>query len=221
MSWVLRAVTSPVGAKVVMAVTGLALIGFVIIHMLGNFLVYLGPEAINSYAEGLRKLGGLLWLARIGLLVAFVVHIAMAVKLTLANKAARPVGYQYKATVKASLASRLMPQTGFVILAFLIYHLAHLTFRLTDASFQELGPFDVYTMVVRSFSDPVVAGTYIVAMIALGLHLYHGASSLWQSLGINHPRWNKCLRMIGPVLGIVLALGNISIPVSIFLGIIK
>ena len=217
----MRAVNSPVGAKVVMAVTGLALMGFVVMHMAGNLLVYAGRDALNKYAEGLHSLGALLWLARAGLLVAFVAHVAMAFKLTMANRAARPVGYQYNATVQATLASRLMPQTGFVLLAFLIYHLAHFTFRVTDPSYQELGQYDVYGMVIKGFSDPVVAGTYIVAMLALGLHLFHGASSVWQSLGINHPRYVGLLRMIGPLAGIGLAAGNISIPVSIFLGLVK
>jgi len=221
MSWVTRAISSPVGAKVIMAITGLALMGFVVVHLAGNLLIYAGAEAINAYAENLRNLGALLWAARIGLLVAFVVHVGMAIKLTLGNRAARPVGYQYNATVQASLASRLMPQTGFVILAFVVYHLAHFTLRLTDTSYQELGPFDVYAMVIRGFSDPIVASTYIIAMLALGMHLFHGASSVWQSMGISHPRYMKILRMIGPVAGIGLAAGNISIPVSILLGIIK
>jgi succinate dehydrogenase / fumarate reductase cytochrome b subunit len=128
LSWFKKVFVSTVGSKFVVAVTGLGLTGFVIVHMIGNLQVFAGQNAINTYAQSLKNFGPLLWIARIGLLTLFLVHIIWAVWLTLKSKAARPIGYVYKETVQASLASRTMLLTGFVILAFTLYHLAHYTF---------------------------------------------------------------------------------------------
>ena len=218
MSWVNRALKSPIGAKVMMAVTGMILTGFLIGHLAGNLLIFAGPEAINSYAEGLRKFPALLWLARGGLLGAFIAHLAFAAQVTLANRAARPEPYAFNNTVQATWASRHMVLTGCVMLAFIVFHLAHFTWRVTDPQISAMGEFDVYQMALRGFRQPPVAMAYLLAMAAIGLHLSHGIASLFQTLGLNHPRYNRGVRFIGPVAGVSIALLFASIPLSIYLG---
>ena len=214
---------SSLGSKYVMAITGAMLYGFLIAHLLGNILVFSGsPAAINDYAEGLRNLPyGLLWILRGGLLVIFFLHVTTAIRLTKQNRQARPVPYAKQATIQASLSSRYMALTGILLLAFIAYHLAHFTFLAvfdTGPHLDTIGRPDVYTMVVEGFRQPLVALSYIVAMIVLGFHLSHGISSLCQSLGLNHPKYNKAIRSIGPVLGWAVSGLNILIPVSIWFG---
>ncbi len=216
---------SSLGSKYLMALTGLGLYGFLIAHLLGNLNIFVGPEALNAYAVSLRQLPfGLLWILRGGLVVLFVVHIVTAIRLTRANREARPYPYVFKNTIQASFASRTMPMTGLFVLLFLIYHLLHYTFRLanlTGASVDSLNRPDVYRMVVEGFSQPAISFFYVAAMVVLGIHLSHGLSSLFQSLGLNHPKYNPCIRRLGPVLGWLVVLGNISIPVSVWLGIVR
>ena len=168
---------SSIGAKVVMAATGVLLYGFLIGHMLGNLTILMGPEGINSYAAGLRDLPfGALWIARIGLVVFFGLHIATAIKLTAQNRAARPVAYAYKNANEASYASRVMAMTGMLLLAYLIFHLATFTFHVgIDApSLDAQGRTDVYSMVVASFQNPLCSLLYIVSMLVVGFHMGHG-----------------------------------------------
>jgi len=217
-----------VGKKTVIAVTGLLLLGFVVAHMLGNLQIFLGQDQINAYAKTLQDLGAILWVARISLLIAFVAHITMAIKVTLENKAARPVPYAVNKVHKASLASRIMPYTGIVILLFVIYHLMHFTFATIDPSFKTLydsqNRHDVYNMVINGFRDPVSSVLYIIAQACLALpigHLTHGTFSMLQTLGVNHPNIDARVKLISMSVALVIFLGNSSIPVAVLLGVIK
>lgn len=218
-------VSSSIGKKVVVAVTGLVLFGFVIVHMLGNLQVFLGREALNAYAEKLRHLGPFLWLARAVLLAALVAHVVVAARLSRENRAARPVRYRREATVQASYASRTMLMSGAITFLFVVYHLAHFTFGRVHPEYfhrvDALGRHDVYAMVVGSFGDPWVSAAYIAAMLPLAMHLSHGASSLFQSLGLNHPKYAPCVRGAGVAVALVVLAGNCSIPLAVLAGVVR
>lgn len=225
MSWIVRLMKSSLGAKYVMAITGLGLFLFLIGHVAGNLLLYVGQSAMNEYAAGLRKLPyGLLWVARLGLLVAFGLHIYTAYYLTLKNRAARPVPYQNKAYMKASTASRSMALTGTAVFLFLLYHLAHYTFRIVNNTGEQIDPAglpDVYAMVVQGFQQPLISIIYIAAMLVLGFHLHHGVSSAFQSLGLNHNKYNPMFRKGFPAISWVVVLAGASIPLAVLSGFIK
>lgn len=218
MSWFKRTLNSSIGGKLIVALTGLGLVGFVIAHLAGNLLIFVGREALAEYAEGLRKFPALLWVARIGLIGMAILHIAFTIKLNLANKAARPVAYAKKTYRRASLQSRTMVLTGLTLLAYIIYHLLHFTWRTTNTEIAALGPYEVYDMLIIGFSNPAISLFYIIATALLGMHLSHGISSIFQTLGINNPKYNKLFKTIGPALGVILALGFISIPVAVMTG---
>jgi len=209
-----------IGKKIVMAITGLVLFGFVIVHMIGNLQAYIGPEALNAYAVWLRELlhGAGLWIARAVLLAAVVLHIWAAVSLTIENKKARPVGYRQRRWVESTYASRTMVWSGPILALFIVYHLLHLTTGTVHPSFVEG---DVYHNFVSGFRVLPVSAFYIIAMLALGLHLYHGAWSMLQTLGLSHPRWNRLRKAFAGTLTAVVVLGNISFPVAVLLGIIR
>jgi len=248
MNVLLRPLSTSIGGKVVVAITGLLLVGFVLGHMAGNLLIFLGRDWINAYAHHLKSLGMLLWIIRGGLLAVFVVHLVTALRLTLANSAARPVAYVYEDTMQASWASRHMALTGLMLLVFIVYHLAHFTagavdtasaqfdgstgkpapvankhyLDLTDAlqtvndvktwvpdhgkplrAIKHPGEeyrHDVYSMVVNGFRNPFASVAYLVAMAVLGLHLWHGASSMLQTLGLNSRPWGKTVSVVGPAI---------------------
>ncbi|MGE0191726.1 MAG: succinate dehydrogenase cytochrome b subunit [Planctomycetota bacterium] len=225
MKWLLRGLSSSVGTKQVMALTGVGLLGFVLVHMLGNLQVFLGQEAYNAYAAKLKSLGGLLWVARGGLLALFVAHIACAIKLTLRNKAARPVPYAVSEPLASTMASRSMVLSGLVILAFVVYHLLHFTLGVTDPeAFQltdVLGRHDVYSMFVLGFQKAPVAIAYVIAMLCLGLHLAHGIQSLFQTLGWNGPRYRPLTKAIGLGLTGLIVAGNVAMPLAVLFGVIR
>lgn len=215
-------IDTTIGKKIVMALSGLAMFGFVIGHMLGNLQVFLGPEAFNAYAVGLHSLGGLLWVARIGLLVALVAHVVTALQLVARSSAARPVNYQVKKNEATSFAALTMKYSGFTLLFFLLYHLAHFTFPGVAMGAYEHQHFSrVYTNFVNGFSIPWVVALYVAAMISLGLHLYHGAQSLFQSLGISSPLRDKTVRGGAQFLALVVTIGNIVLPLSVLLGLVR
>lgn len=220
-----RFLKSSLGKKYIMALTGIALIGFVIMHLLGNLQIFLGPEALNSYSQTLRGMGPLLWAARIGLVAVFVIHIFTGIKLAIENRRARPEPYLKEDTIRATRTSRTMVLSGLLILAYVIYHLLHFTLHVTDPAYAGMtdthGRLDVYRMVVAGFSRPAVAGAYIAAMLILGAHLYHGASSFFQSMGWNGPKYERFVRWFGPVLGTVIAGGYIIIPLAVWVGWLK
>jgi succinate dehydrogenase / fumarate reductase cytochrome b subunit len=225
MSQFWAALKSSIGSKVVMALTGLGLVLFVIVHMAANLQMFIGQDAMNAYGVTLRKMPLLLWIARIGLIGIGVFHVIISIRLKLANRGARPVRYKHENTVRASLNSRLMIVSGLIILAFLIYHLLHFTLGVTDpqnfALHDAQGRHDVYNMVIAGFKNPLISAGYILAMVLLFSHLGHGASSWMQSLGWNHPKYNGWIAMAGPVISWIVCLGFIAVPIAILLGIIK
>ena len=211
---------SSLGLKIVMAASGVVLFAFVVGHMLGNLQAFLGPEALNDYAEQLRALPALLWAARLGLLVAVGLHIWSAWRLTLMNRAARPVGYREKAWRESPYASRTMRWSGVLLLLFVVYHLLHFTFG-TRAVHPHFVAGDVFHNFVTGFQNPLVSFFYILAMLALGLHLYHGAWSFLQTLGLSHPRYNHLRHTFAAFVTVVVVAGNISFPVAVLTGVIR
>lgn len=224
-----------------MAVSGLILIGFVVGHLVGNLQVFQDPDHINGYAHFLRELGPLLWVARIGLLAAVVIHIWAATVLTLENNRARGGAYGVKHTIRATLASRTMRLTGYVVLAFVLYHLAHFTWGAAQAAtFKDnLRPYtmqheyrfsgfpvvdagtsvpDVHSMMILGFQNPLVALFYIVAVGLLSFHLLHGFDSMFQTLGLRSTRWSGALRTITVVFCLAYFVGNLAIPGAVLAG---
>ncbi len=225
MTWILELYRSPMAKKAVMAVTGVMLFGFVLGHMVGNLKFLLGPEKINAYAEGLREIGvpvfghgDVLWLARIGLLAAVGLHMLAAWQLTLLNRKARPIDYVAQTPQAATYASRTMRFGGVIILLFVIYHLLHLTIGSVHVDFKHG---DVYHNLVVAFRNPLVAGFYVLAVTALGFHLYHGLWSLFQSLGWSGPRLNVFRRQFAAAFAVIVTAGFISVPVAILTGLVS
>jgi succinate dehydrogenase / fumarate reductase cytochrome b subunit len=214
---------SAVGKKWVMAITGIMLLGFVLAHMIGNLKVFLGKEHINVYGDWLRTLGEpalprtvLLWILRVGLIGAFFGHIVAAYQLTRMNLKARPTAYQSKRDyVAANFASRTMRWTGIIVGLFVIFHLADLTWGSANPHFVRGDPYD---NLFNSFDRVPVAIIYIVCMLALGLHIFHGAWSMFQSLGLNNPRWNIWRRWFAIGFAVVITVGNVSMPLLITTG---
>lgn len=208
-----------------MAVTGLVLVGFVIGHLAGNLLIFLGPDAINSYARHLEEWQVLTWAVRSILIAAVLVHIIMAVWLSRDNRAARPVGYALKQSLHTTYAARTMMVSGILLTVFIGYHLLHFTFRVTHPAISHFtdaaGRRNVYAMVVLSFQDPYLVIGYVAAMGLLCAHLSHGLGSFLQSLGLNDERMLPKLERAGRLLAWVLFLGYISIPMSILFGWVK
>jgi succinate dehydrogenase / fumarate reductase cytochrome b subunit len=217
---------SSVGKKYVMALTGLGLWLFVIIHMLGNLQVFLPPRAINGYAHTLKENPVILWGARAGLLAIVALHITAALQLTLANRRARPVGYAAGKPVESTFAQRTIAISGLVILAFIVFHLSHFTIGLVDPDLlalrdPETGYHDVHRMIVTGFSNIAVSGFYILSMGLLMFHLSHGVSSLFQSLGLRSKKTHRVFHTVAHLVAIALFIGNCSIPLAIMAGIIK
>ena len=215
---------APIGKKAVMAITGVMLVGYVFAHLLGNLQIYSSDaEQINRYAGFLHNPANAaaLWAARSVLLVAVALHIVAATQLWLQNRAARPIGYVKKADLPASYAARTMIWSGPIVGAFVIFHVLHLTAGKV-LELRELGPNmpDVRYNVITGFSNPWVSGFYILAMILLCLHLYHGMWSMFQSLGISHPRYTPVVKKAAAVLAILVAVGNCSIPIAVLTGLL-
>jgi succinate dehydrogenase / fumarate reductase cytochrome b subunit len=206
-----------------MAATGLVLFGFVTGHLVGNLQIFLPPEKINHYGHLLESLGSALWLIRAFLLVCVVIHIWLAIQLTLENRAARPAAYAVDKTMRATLASRVMARTGIVVLAFIIYHLLHFTIRLQHPEWSEHtyrladGTMvrDVYQMVVQGFSSVGVSAFYIVAVGLLAYHLAHGISSMFQTFGLKNENWTRGLSTFAKVYCWAYFLLNALIPLSV------
>lgn len=211
-----------IGKKAVMAITGIVLYGFVIGHMLGNLQVYLGPQALNDYAAKLREFGPLLWLVRGFLLAMLVLHLIPAYQLTVQSWPARGTAYQQYRDAATGYAARTMWISGPLILFFLLYHLAHFTVPgVAMSSGYEHSHADVYANVVSGFSIPWVAALYVAAQAFLTLHLYHGGTSLLQTLGFNHPRYRGTSDTIARTFALLIFLGNTSIPLAVYVGLVK
>ncbi len=225
MSWFIGYARSSIGAKQIMAVTGLGMLLFAIVHMLGHLGMFSGREAYNSYAAFLQGLGGIKWALRGGLLAILVAHIATAVVLVRANAAARPHKYAVQRFRRTTFAARSMALTGLVVAAFIVYHLMH--FTIAGVGIQDFGKLDaaglidVHRHVVTSFKMIPVALAYIVANSLLGVHLWHGLWSLFQSLGWANPRFNDWRRMFAIGFAALVVVGNVSFPVAVLAGIVK
>jgi succinate dehydrogenase / fumarate reductase cytochrome b subunit len=217
---------SSVGKKMIVAVTGIILILFVIGHLLGNLQIFIGPDWINVYSQHLRDLGPLLWLIRAFLFATVVLHIYFTILLAIENRRARPEAYKDRQYVKATFASRHMVMSGLIVLVFIIYHIAHFTVRVTDRRFgllkaDPLGHYDVYSMMVYGFQNYFVAGFYVLGLFLLALHLSHGSSSFFQSLGLNDKKLTPRFALGGRIFAWLLFAGYTSIPLAILLGLIK
>ena len=225
--WPVEFYRSAVGKKWVMALTGIGLMGYIFFHTFGNLKMFMGAEEFNHYGEFLRELlvpilprTVTLWLLRIALIVAFVFHIHSAASLTLANRRARAEGgYVSKRDYQAATAaSRSMRMTGVVILLFTIFHLADLSWGTVNPDYVRG---DVYRNLVASFERPVVSAIYIVANAALGVHLFHGAWSMFQSLGLNNPKWNSWRRAFAIGFAGVIGVVNVSFPIAVLTGVVS
>jgi succinate dehydrogenase / fumarate reductase cytochrome b subunit len=222
---------SSLGRKYIMAISGGALFLFVIGHLLGNLQIFLGPRAINRYGEFLQSNKEILWPARLGLLLMVFLHIWAAVKLSAENKAARPIGYaDNPVPVAASYASRTMLMSGLIIAAFVLYHLLHYTVQVRSLNFtgkdflalqDPEGRHDVFRMMVAGFSQPLVSGFYILAMGLLCLHLSHGVSATFQSVGLKNQVYGPLIDRFARAAAGLIFLGYISIPIAILLGYVK
>jgi len=227
--------STAVGKKYVMAVTGIAMMGFVLFHMIGNLKMFLGASDLNHYAHFLEKLlyplapeKTVLWILRAGLIGMLILHLHAAYSLTVMNRTARPVKYQSARDYQiANFASRTMRWSGVIVLAFIVWHLLDLTFGVvnsqTNAFYMEGDERlkDVYNAVVHSFERPVVAVFYIVANVLLGIHLFHGAWSTFQSLGWNNPRFNKWRNAFATGFAAIVVVGNVTFPVAVMAGILE
>ena len=209
---------STIGKKAIMAVTGLLLFGFLIVHMLGNLQVFLGPEAMNHYAETLHANPPLLWTARTVLLVSVALHVWASIQLTLIKKEARPVRYVKPGNVQASWASRTMMLSGPIIAAFVVLHLLHFTTGTIHPNFIELA---AYENVVMGFRVAPAAIAYVAAMIFVGSHLSHGIWSLFQSLGFSHPRYTPMIKAFSAIFSWILIAGFISVPIAVLTGLVR
>ncbi len=226
MTLIARFFNSTLGKKYIMAITGFLLFGFVLVHVLGNLQIFLGADAINEYAELLKSKAALLWGARLGLLTIAMLHIVTAIQLVRRNRAARPVKYgTSKAPVAASLSSRTAAISGTILLAFIIFHLLHYTVGVINPEFLLLRDaqdrHDVFGMMVRGFSNPFVASFYLLAMVLLCLHLSHGVSSMFQSLGLKSGAYDKVIDRVAKVAAAGIFIGNCAIVIAVLAGVVK
>ena len=213
---------SSIGKKLVVAVTGVMLLGFVVAHLIGNLQFFAGPHVINEYGTKLRHLpfGGL-WVLRIGLLIAAVLHIVTTILLVKANRAAKGAGYEFKASVQAKIATRLMALSGILLLSYIVFHLLHFTTHSIDpayARWMDGEDHDVYRMIVAGFGSRAISIFYIIAMVLLAMHLSHGAASLFQTLGLRTKKMACCLGLCAQVAAWVICAGYVSIPVAVMAG---
>lgn len=204
------------GKKAIMAVSGIILVGFVVGHMLGNLQVFQGPERLNAYAAFLQGLGGPLWIVRAVLLGAVGAHAWAAISLVKQNAAARPERYQVKQDVATSYAAKTMKYGGFLVLAFIIYHILHLTMHVVGPEASS-----VYERFIVGFQNPLITGFYVLANLALGMHLFHGVWSLMHTLGLSHKKYNGLRSMISYAIAGVVTLGNVVMPLAVLAGVIK
>ena len=225
MNFLVQLFGSSVGRKFLVALSSLGLVLFLIVHLLGNLLLFQGAEAFNSYAVTLRTYPALLWFLRLGLLGIFLLHMALGLQLSLENRRARPVRYARTNTVQASLASRIMALSGLVMLSYIAYHLLHFSFGLTHPQYSQLkddlGRPDVYSMVVLSFQEAALVFVYVLALFFTFLHLSHGVPGLFQSIGWNSPSHIKAIKLLGKSFAMLLFLAYSSIPISVYIGFVR
>ncbi|MCG3205187.1 MAG: hypothetical protein KCHDKBKB_01906 [Elusimicrobia bacterium] len=206
---------STIGKKSIVAITGLVMFGFVIGHLLGNLQVFVSADKLNAYAAFLKETKPLLWGTRLGLLLSVALHIVCTVQLNRRNRSSRPVAYQEHDLIQATLPSRFMIWSGAFLGFYVVYHLLHLTVGRVHPSFSHT---DVYGNLVSAFQNPMVSTVYILAMVSLGFHLNHGIFSVFQTLGLNHPKYNLLRKIFAVGASVVIAVGYISIPVAVMAG---
>lgn len=213
---------STIGKKMVMAITGLIGFGFLLGHMTGHLLAFKGADAYNAYAHFLKNSGALLWGTRLVLLAAIALHVHCVFALWARNSEARPKEYYRRENLATNYAALTMRYGGLVLLLFIVYHLAHFTWGVTSVTGGV--PFDVddpYDNLVYAFQVPAISGFYIVAMAALGMHLYHGIWSLTQTLGADHPKYNKLRQQASVVGTLLVVLGFVIVPISVLTGVLQ
>ena len=221
-----RLVTSSLGKKYLVAITGAGLFVFVIGHLLGNLQIFLGPAALNRYGNFLQTTPEILWPARIGLLACVIIHLWVSATLTVENYTARNARYDVKRVVDASLASRTMIWSGLIIFCFVCYHLAHFTLLWIHPEYRNLldkqtGYHDIYQMMVFGFSNPWVSGFYALSIGLLCIHLGHGIESMCQSLGLKNEVWTSRINVAGIAIAVLIFVGYVSIPAAILIGLVK
>ena len=217
--------SSSIGRKWIVALTGLALFGFVIGHLAGNLQVFLGPEPLNRYAFFLQNLGELLWVVRCGLLAMLVTHIFFTIKLRIENRAARPQGYAVTQRRATTFPARMMTLSGLMVLCFILFHLLHFTAQKIDPSYLTLhdakGRHDVYRMMILGFQNKAASAFYLVGVGLLAMHLNHGIGSLFQTLGLNSAKLRPLWEKGGAAFSWLIFLGYASIPVAVLTGVVK
>jgi len=220
MNWVLTFLRSSIGRKIVMAVSGVMLFGFVLVHMIGNLQVYTGPTALDEYGKFLRSIahGAGLWVARGGLLVAAIAHVWSAWSLTMDNRKARPEGYRERENRESTLSSRTMRWSGVVVLIFIVYHLMHFTIGNVHPNFVHGA---VHQNLVVGLRVVWVAVFYMVANVLLGIHLFHGVWSMLQTLGLSHPRYDALRKRAAAAFAALIVIGNVSFPLAVLTGVVK
>lgn len=224
--WALTLYRSTIGKKMIMAVTGLVLVVFVIGHMAGNLQQFLGPGRMNAYAAFLKSTGELLWIARLGLIAATVLHVLMAYQLTMIKRAARPIDYAKREPQVSTVASRTMRWGGVLLLIFIVFHILHFTTETIDPSGSRgmidlRGDKDVYGNIVASFRIWWVTAFYLIAMVFLGLHLYHGAWSSIRTLGYAKTAVNPLRRRLALAVAVIVWLGFTLVPLGVVAGFIR
>jgi succinate dehydrogenase / fumarate reductase cytochrome b subunit len=227
-----KTLMSTLSLKIVMAVTGLGGALFVLVHMAGNLQMFLGRDAYNAYAEFMQGLGAIKWAARLGLVGILFAHVGAAVLLVQRNQQARPDRYAELRPRRTSLPALYMAELGVVLLFFIVYHIAHFTLGVVHTQVGEVDYMalqqateagsrrDLYAHVVWSFQQPLIASLYIISSIALAMHLSHGATSMFKSVGLGVGRWKVPFEVVGPAFGVIVGLGNISMPLAVWAGFI-
>jgi succinate dehydrogenase / fumarate reductase cytochrome b subunit len=214
---VLGFLSSTVGKKAVMAISGIALFGFVVVHLIGNLQIFLGPDVFNAYARSLRHLPALVWSARVVLLVMVALHIWVSLQLAVGKSEARPIGYEKHVSAGSMYASRTMYMSGPIIAAFVVYHLLQFTFGVGGTAFEQ---FDAYGNVINGFRVPIVSGFYVIAIALLCVHLRHGLWSIFQTLGFHHERYLRRVKTAAGVIATLIFIGFVSIPIAVVFRII-
>jgi succinate dehydrogenase / fumarate reductase, cytochrome b subunit len=218
MVWAASILNTTIGKKVVMAITGVIMFGFLIGHMAGNLQLFLGEEKFDGYAAFLKGTPALLWGTRLVLLASIVLHVWAALSLTARNRASRPVRYGMYRPMVSGPPSRTMMLSGVIVLAFLIYHLLHFTFGMVHPDFEHIR---AYRNVLVAFSKWWVVLIYVLAMLLLAFHLKHGVWSLFQTLGLNHPKWNRLRRVLATLIMILICGGFVLVPLGVMMHLAK
>jgi succinate dehydrogenase / fumarate reductase cytochrome b subunit len=229
-----NALMSTISLKIIMALTGLLGAGFILFHMAGNLQMFLGRDAYNAYANFMQGLGAAKWVARGGLITLLLAHVGAAVLLVQRNQQARPERYAEMRPRRTTVSARYMAELGVVLLFFIVYHIAHFALGVVHSDFcgnpdgclalvqvtEEGTRRDLYEHVVLSFQQPLIASLYVIANIALAMHLSHGATSMFKTVGLAVGRWKVPFEVVGPAFGVIVGLGNISMPLAVWAGFI-